>query len=129
MTLKLHLFQGINCYTGIKISAGNYQNDLQTKSLCENGLICVDISANVEIKIFDSFYEKGSMFYEMFLCYCFKSINHWIRVNYFQYNYTGWPQSHAPMLIKKVTVVTFIQIQSSLQGLQMLDMFASQWHV
>ena len=27
---------------------------------------------------------------------------------------TGWPQSHAPMLIKKVTVVTFIQIQSSL---------------
>ena len=33
------------------------------------------------------------------------------------------------MLIKKVTVVTFIQIQSSLQGLQMLDMFASQWHV
>ena len=27
------------------------------------------------------------------------------------------------MLIKKVTVVTFIQIQSSLQGLQMLDMF------
>ena len=38
--------------------------------------------------------------------------------------YTGWPQSHAPMLIKKVIVVTFIQIQSSLQGLQMLDMFA-----
>ena len=37
--------------------------------------------------------------------------------------YTGWPQSHAPMLIKKV-IVTFIQIQSSLQGLQMLDMFA-----
>ena len=31
--------------------------------------------------------------------------------------YTGWPQSHAPMLIKKVIVVTFIQIQSSLQGL------------
>ena len=28
------------------------------------------------------------------------------------------------MLIKKVIVVTFIQIQSSLQGLQMLDMFA-----
>ena len=38
--------------------------------------------------------------------------------------YTGWPQSHAPMLIKKVILVTFIQIQSSLQGLQMLDMFA-----
>ena len=38
-------------------------------------------------------------------------------------NYTGWPQSHAPMLIKKVIVVTFVQIQSSLQGLQMLDMF------
>ena len=38
-------------------------------------------------------------------------------------NCTGWPQSHAPMLIKKVIVVTFIQIQSSLQGLQMLDMF------
>ena len=37
---------------------------------------------------------------------------------------TGWPQSHAPMLIKEVIVVTFIQIQSSLQGLQMLDMFA-----
>ena len=36
---------------------------------------------------------------------------------------TGWPQSHAPMLIKKVIVVTFIQIQSSLQGLQMLDMY------
>ena len=34
-----------------------------------------------------------------------------------------WPQSHAPMLIKKVIVETFIQIQSSLQGLQMLDMF------
>ena len=28
------------------------------------------------------------------------------------------------MLIKEVIVVTFIQIQSSLQGLQMLDMFA-----
>ena len=28
------------------------------------------------------------------------------------------------MLIKKVIVVTFIQIQSSLQGSQMLDMFA-----
>ena len=40
------------------------------------------------------------------------------------YQYTGWPQSHALMLIKKVIVITFIQIQSSLQGLQMLDMFA-----
>ena len=37
--------------------------------------------------------------------------------------YAGWPQSHAPMLIKRVIVVTFIQIQSSLQGLQMLDKF------
>ena len=37
---------------------------------------------------------------------------------------TGWPQSHAPMLIKKVIVVTFIQIESPLQGLQILNMFA-----
>ena len=50
----------LKCFHGFKISAGNYQDEMQSIEECEDGLVCIEMEATVEVKI-TNFFMTGKM--------------------------------------------------------------------